>query len=99
MDLQAETVNHMKNPLLPQKDERGEGNEPTPGDSKDASKFMMNGDKHQGACIRWYWVKQKLPQICTENHATFRIRIRIITVQICGNYWVTQSLRTCSYHL
>ena len=53
MDLQADTVNHMKNPLLPQKDERGEGNEPTPGDSKDASKFMMNGDKDQGSYFTW----------------------------------------------
>ena len=36
------------------------------------------------------FVTQKLPQICTGNHATFPIRIRIITVQICGNLWVTQ---------
>ena len=33
---------------------------------------------------------QKLPQIYTENHATFPIPIRKITVQICGNFWVTQ---------
>ena len=26
----------------------------------------------------------------TANHATFPIRIRKITVQICGNFWVTQ---------
>ena len=36
------------------------------------------------------WVTQKLPQIYTENHATFPIRIRKITVQICGNFWVSQ---------
>ena len=33
---------------------------------------------------------QKLPQIYTANHATFPIQIRKITVQICGNFWVTQ---------
>ena len=33
---------------------------------------------------------QKLPQIYTANHATFPIRIRKLTVQICGNFWVTQ---------
>ena len=33
---------------------------------------------------------QKLPHICTANHATFPIQIRKITVQICGNFWVTQ---------
>ena len=32
----------------------------------------------------------KLPQIYTANHATFPIQIRKITVQICGNFWVTQ---------
>ena len=37
-----------------------------------------------------HWVTQKLPQIYTANHATFPIRIRKITVQICGNFWVTQ---------
>ena len=37
-----------------------------------------------------YWVTQKLPQIYTANHATVQIRIRRITVQICGNFWVTQ---------
>ena len=37
-----------------------------------------------------YWVTQKLPQIYTANHATFPIRMRKITVQICGNFWVTQ---------
>ena len=36
------------------------------------------------------WVTQKLPQIYTANHATFPILIRKITVQICGNFWVTQ---------
>ena len=38
----------------------------------------------------FYWVTPKLPQIYTANHATFPIRIRKITVQICGNFWVTQ---------
>ena len=37
-----------------------------------------------------HWVTQKLPQIYTSSHATFPIRIRKITVQICGNFWVTQ---------
>ena len=37
-----------------------------------------------------YWVTQKLPQIYTANHATFPIRE--ITVQICGNFLVTQYL-------
>ena len=37
-----------------------------------------------------YWMTQKLPQIYTANHATFQIQIRKITVQICGNFWVTQ---------
>ena len=37
-----------------------------------------------------YWVTQKLPQIYTANYATFPIRIRKITVQICGNFWVIQ---------
>ena len=43
-------------------------------------------------CIRRmiYWVTQKIQQIYTENHATFPIRIWKITVQICGNFWVTQ---------
>ena len=46
-------------------------------------------------CLRdsWYWVTQKLPQIYTANRATFPIRIRKITVQICGNFWVTQYLQ------
>ena len=39
---------------------------------------------------RSYWVTQKLPQIYTANHATFPIQICKITVQICGNFWVTQ---------
>ena len=38
----------------------------------------------------FYWVTLKLPQIYTENHAIFQIRIRKITVHICGNFWVTQ---------
>ena len=37
-----------------------------------------------------YWVTQQLPQIYTANHATFPIQICKITVQICGNFWVTQ---------
>ena len=37
-----------------------------------------------------YWVTQKLPHIYTANHATFPIRIRKLTVNICGNFWVTQ---------
>ena len=43
----------------------------------------------EGKCIN-YWVTQKLPQIYVANHATFPIWIRIITVQICGNFWVTK---------
>ena len=39
------------------------------------------------------WVTQKLPQIYTANHATFPIRIRKMTVQICGNFWVTRNSR------
>ena len=39
---------------------------------------------------RWCWVTQKLPQIYTANHANFPIKLRTITVQICGNFWVTQ---------
>ena len=37
-----------------------------------------------------YWVTQKFPQIFNANHATFPIHIRKITVQLCGNFWVTQ---------
>ena len=37
-----------------------------------------------------YWVTQKLPQIYTAKHATFPIQVRKNTVQICGNFWVTQ---------
>ena len=44
---------------------------------------------------RSYWVTQKLPQIYTANHATFPIRIRKITVQICGNFQVTQYNTFC----
>ena len=40
-----------------------------------------------------YWVTQKLLQIYTANHATFPIRIRKITAQICGNFWVTQYIK------
>ena len=36
-----------------------------------------------------YWVTQKLPEIYTANH-DIPIQIRKITVQICGNFWVTQ---------
>ena len=39
-----------------------------------------------------YWVTQKLPQIYTANHTTFPILIRKITVQICGNFWVTEQV-------
>ena len=54
----------------------------------------------QGYIIRWflnkthiwvkYWVTRKLPQINAANHATFPKQTRKITVQICGNFWVTQ---------
>ena len=53
------------------------------------------------ACNVWFiifinqWVTQKLPQIYTANYATFPIRIRRITVQICGNFWVTQQVPGC----
>ena len=43
-----------------------------------------------GTTTPLYCVTQKLPQIYTENHATFPVQIRKITVQICGNFWVTQ---------
>ena len=33
---------------------------------------------------------QKLPQIYTASNATFPLQMRKITVQICGNFWVTQ---------
>ena len=36
------------------------------------------------------WVTQVLPQKYTANNATFPIQIRIITVHICGNFWVTR---------
>ena len=39
-----------------------------------------------------YWVTFKLPQIFTGNHATFQKQICKITVQIFGNFWVTQYL-------
>ena len=41
----------------------------------------------------YYWVTQKLLQIYTANHLTFPIQIRKITVQICGNFWVTLQRR------
>ena len=50
----------------------------------------------------WYWVTHKLPQLYTANHATFQIRLRKITVQICGNLLVIQYyvvLVTCRPHL
>ena len=31
----------------------------------------------------------------TANHATFPIWLRKITVQICGNFWVTQYIYRC----
>ena len=37
-----------------------------------------------------YCVTQKLPQTYTANHATFPIRKRKITVQICGKFRATQ---------
>ena len=40
-----------------------------------------------------YWVTQKLPQIYTENHATFPIKVSKITVQIYGNFWFTQYIK------
>ena len=45
--------------------------------------FIFNHHAHF-FCV--YWVTQKLPQIYTANHATFPIRLRKITVQICGNF-------------
>ena len=45
-----------------------------------------------------YWVTQKLPEIYTANHATFPIWIRNITVQICGNFWVTQYVSASITH-
>ena len=46
-----------------------------------------------------HWVTQKLPQIYTANHATFQIPMRKITVQICGNFWVTQCIYISDYLL
>mgnify|MGYP001267233599 CR=1 FL=1 len=51
---------------------------------------LSSQSSHQPALGQTYWVIQKLPQIYTENYATFPIQIRKITVQICGNFWVTQ---------
>ena len=39
-----------------------------------------------------YWVTHKSPQISAANHATFPIQWRKMTVQICGNFWVTQNI-------
>ena len=36
---------------------------------------------------------QKLPQINTENQATFPIQIRKIILHVCGNFWVTQYVK------
>ena len=49
-------------------------------------------------CINWTLIAHaivipfisELPQIYTANHATCPIKIRNITVQIYGNFWVTQ---------
>ena len=53
-----------------------------------------SGKNLQTLSIEWcfdrYWVTQKWPQIYTANHATLPIQIRKSTVQICGNFWVTQ---------
>ena len=49
---------------------------------------LQNPYSYASQCI--YWVTQRLPQIYTENYATFPIQIQKITVQICGNFWVTQ---------
>ena len=45
---------------------------------------------HTNSLPYTYWVTQKLPQMYTANHATFPIQLRKITVQICGNFCVTQ---------
>ena len=42
------------------------------------------------AIVVSYRVTQKLPQLYTANYATFPLQIRKITVQIGGNFWVTQ---------
>ena len=39
---------------------------------------------------RKYYVFHILPQIYTENHATFPIQMYAILVYICGNFWCTQ---------
>ena len=46
-----------------------------------------------------YWVTQKLPQMYTANHATFPIQRRKITVQICGDFWVTQHNAHCTCNI
>ena len=40
--------------------------------------------------LNTYWLVHKLPQIYTANQATFPIQMRKISVQICGNFRVTQ---------
>ena len=49
-------------------------------------------DHAKGRILRLlnYWVIQKLPQIYAANQATYPIQIRKITIQICGNFWVSQ---------
>ena len=47
-------------------------------------------EKERGIEKDSYWVTQKIPQIYTANHATSPIKIRKITVHICGNFWITQ---------
>ena len=51
--------------------------------------YEINVYRHE-KLVNMYWVTQKSPQIYIANHATFPIRIRKFTVQICGNFWVTQ---------
>ena len=56
--------------------------------------------RYYGKCPLVYLVTQKSPQIYTVNHATFPIQIRKITVQICGNFCVTQySLSSATKYL
>ena len=46
---------------------------------KDVSKIASN-----------YWGVHIFAQLYTENHATIPKQIHELTVQICGNFWVTQ---------
>ena len=60
-----------------------------------AQGFREGGQPHMGIVFlapssQNYWVTQKLPQMYAANHATFPKHIRKITVQIRGNFWVTQ---------